>query len=426
MRTSTCALRPPRRSAVAHGATRAKNSREVDVAPHSPSVPRRARSADRFPCRPGGDFRAGDRARRSRATNNGQTHATGAKAQRRRSRAGRCSRRMIAEPVWCGRTSPLPSTGRLNTESPTSTEAARPEWDSTPMRHCGAVTGETTCHDVDDARDRGIAVHRRRASPDDLDGFDRGEGRERLPRRPSRYAPGSPPGRPPSPRHSPLRHRRRNPRTISLRVASQSVEVDDGKAGHASQHVGQGCVRQPARSARGQARDGGRATGSSESLHRSGHDDDCAERRRVLRRTPRLPRWRRPSIRPESHDRNPDGLESPGLLLRWPFRWPAARCSTRRRIRATPRVRSRTYCASSGVAIGPPWQSTMTSGFTRLRGIVHRLHALNRFVERHRRGLHADRAGDGRVHVRHDDVRAGAREAPCRVLVEHVRAGEHA
>jgi hypothetical protein len=30
----------------------------------------------------------------------------------------------------------------------------------------------------------------------------------------------------------------------------------------------------------------------------------------------------------------------------------------------TPSVRSSTYCASSGSASGPPWQSTITSGLT--------------------------------------------------------------
>ena len=72
----------------------------------------------------------------------------------------------------------------------------------------------------------------------------------------------------------------------------------------------------------------------------------------------------------------------------------------------TPSVRSSTYCASSGSASGPPWQSTITSGFTRDGGVAHRLDLLDALVERLGR-LRADRALGGQAHVRDEHVGAG-------------------
>ena len=54
------------------------------------------------------------------------------------------------------------------------------------------------------------------------------------------------------------------------------------------------------------------------------------------------------------------------------------------------------------------------------------LHALCGFRKRRRRvGIHADRSFHRRVHVRHDDVRAGLGQGGGLGFVEGVRAGEH-
>ena len=78
----------------------------------------------------------------------------------------------------------------------------------------------------------------------------------------------------------------------------------------------------------------------------------------------------------------------------------------------TPSVRSSTYAASSGSAIGPPWQSTSTSGFDRDRGVPHRLHELDALVQRLRR-LGADCAAGREAHVRHEHIGAGLGHRPA-------------
>ena len=93
----------------------------------------------------------------------------------------------------------------------------------------------------------------------------------------------------------------------------------------------------------------------------------------------------------------------------------------RRRSRGCRAHRCSTYGASSGVAIGPPWQSTITSGRTR-RGQPPTSASItfDAVVERQRR-LGADAPAGGQAHVAHDDVGAGLGHRHGVGLAEHVR-----
>ena len=69
------------------------------------------------------------------------------------------------------------------------------------------------------------------------------------------------------------------------------------------------------------------------------------------------------------------------------------------------RARS-TYDASSGVEIGPPWQSTITSSRTDRAAADHVVDAFDA-VDEGERGLGADRAAGREAHVADDDVGTG-------------------
>ena len=90
-----------------------------------------------------------------------------------------------------------------------------------------------------------------------------------------------------------------------------------------------------------------------------------------------------------------------------------------------PSVRSSTYCASSGSASGPPWQSTITSRVHAHGGVAHRLDLLDALVERLGR-VRADRALRGQAHVRHEHVGARLGHRDRVVRVEHVRRAQQA
>ena len=78
---------------------------------------------------------------------------------------------------------------------------------------------------------------------------------------------------------------------------------------------------------------------------------------------------------------------------------------------ATPVVCSRMYWASSGSAMGPPWQRTMMSGLTAAAASRIAWTQLGGGLQREGRGG-ADRALGGQAHVGHDDVGAGLGHGP--------------
>ena len=89
----------------------------------------------------------------------------------------------------------------------------------------------------------------------------------------------------------------------------------------------------------------------------------------------------------------------------------------------TPVVRAMTCAASSGSAIGPPWQRHEDVGVDRPGGVVQRLDALDRLVERDARAR-ADRAACRQAHVRDEHVRAGLGHRARLVRGEDVGRGQ--
>ena len=72
-----------------------------------------------------------------------------------------------------------------------------------------------------------------------------------------------------------------------------------------------------------------------------------------------------------------------------------------------------TYAASSGIAIGPPWQSTITSSRTARAAPTKRVDRVDAVVER-QRGLGADRAAGRQAHVARRRCRRRPRSSPRR------------
>ena len=86
-------------------------------------------------------------------------------------------------------------------------------------------------------------------------------------------------------------------------------------------------------------------------------------------------------------------------------------------------ARRRTYSASAGSAMGPPWHSTMTSSRTARAAAAHSSIEPDAVVERLGR-LGADAATGGEPHVADDDVGTCLGHRHGVVGAEHVRRGE--